>query len=140
MKANEKTNTPNSSDVEQPTSGRVVIYLRPYNYGADVAIEHHAGLTISQQGRACHHAAGWLGLEVADEIVDRGGPGWMRPGIRQLVQSVAAHEADTVICFSQTRLFEDLEEIHLFSSLLAQMGVRIVSSGALGACLKETDA
>lgn len=138
MKANEKANSSPVPEGE-PTKGRAVVYLRPYNYGADVAVEHFAGLTISQQGRACHHAAGWLGLEVVDEIVDRGGPDWMRSGIRQLVESVETHSADTVICFSRTRLFESLEEIHLFSTQLARSGVRIITSGALNMCLMEAD-
>lgn len=140
MKANEKTKNTNGTGADQSVQGKAVVYLRPYNYGADVAIEHYAGLTISQQGRACHHAAGWLGMEVVDEIVDRGGPEWNRPGIRQLTESVEAHGADTVICFSQTRLFESLEEIHAFSASLARRGVRVVLSGALNACLKESDA
>lgn len=141
MKARDDSNrqTGHTGD-DPPVHGRAVVYLRPYNFGTDIVIEHHAGLSISQQGRACYQVAGRLGLEVVDEIVDHGGPEWNRRGIRELVESVDAHQVDTVICFSRTRLFERLDEILDFTDCLKMSGVRIVLSGATNACLEHPDA
>lgn len=110
---------------------QAVVYLRPF-HPDDQLIEHPAGLTIAQQGRACHTVATALGVEVVTEYVDRGGPDVRgREVLRDMLGLIADEDIDYVIVFSQARLCERLDQFLALGERLEHQGTKLVVTGAV---------